>query len=352
MEKSLVKKRAVTPEIVPNVDVNTKIGIANLHVGKKILKNQDRHDGKLDNIIDAQNKVIENMKAQIPSLPVDEAVDNFTEHISGKKRSTRESYGSLVKIFSNHFCGRDMAQITKKDLEAFLGRYYGDNSASSVKLRVTQLGTMYEESIRYLIGEQKPAMVNICRLVQIDNTTKPRDESVSPLQISRLLRSLNDDAVELIVLMMATGGFRISEAIKLDTKHVDGRIITLENTKNGLTYERVVPAWVTDKLAQFLLMSKDDLPFLGKSNPTDVWMAMENRRKGVLKYIQRRFPNIKAHSMRKFCITFWEHLELSRMAEYVRRHESDKLRNAYVSYIPHEEAMALQDEHMGPGIFQ
>jgi integrase len=304
-------------------------------------------------------EITEKLKKRIAVFSTETAIEGFQAYLEAKaKRNTREGYKVLLARFLEHFAGQNLPELYARDVKIFLSANWNHVQPSTLQKIVRQLGAFFEWCNLYLAEEGSPQFHNPCKLIKVDKPKMRRPDLITPHEIGRLLDYAEGEEKWLAIAVMATGGLRISEFLKLKPQDIsdNGRRLRLIEPKSGNDVETaVVPAWVAKRLAKYVA-EKGSYPFLGGAYS---WEASERKRKSLGNAIGRigRAIHVKLnpHKLRAFCATFWEREGDLSMMNYVLRHSGTSvngvqvistLDSRYVSRLTDEEAMSRQDENM------
>lgn len=311
------------------------------------------------------NDITERLKKRIPTLMIEEAMTGYGAYLELKSRNTRENSKTVLSKFLEYFSGRNVGEIYAKEVKMFLAGSYSQVAPSTLDLRVRQLSSFFEWCNLYLAEEGSPQFHNPCKLIKTKKVKAKRPDMLTAHSVAKIMDNSLDSMVWLAVAVMATGGLRISEFLKLRPCDVseDGRRLVLIQPKSGKEVETaVVPTWVGKRLLEEMdHHGETSYMFLGVPYS---WEASEKARLSLTKRIkraaQRGAVKATAHNLRAFCATFWTRAEEYGMLDYVLRHSGVKangvqvlssLDSRYVARLTDEEAMSRQDEHMRKGVF-
>lgn len=272
-----------------------------------------------------------------PHLKAEEAVGMFRQYLE-KHTKRPENYDFLLECFLFDFQDRNIAEITAEEIEGFLNRRW-KGRPSTFNQRLTQLKGLFNCAIQLQQRRKAPVFHNPCSLVRAQKTIVSEPEFISIPTIQFFLRSVAGIENWAACAIMASGGLRVSEVLKLTPGDLDGRILTIRDPKSGRPYEHaVIPGAVA---LHVKLLAKDF---------SENQKIFEATRQYVGKMVQRHGKDmglkISPHALRKWCATFWQRKGEDAMVAFMLRHASGSLKDRYVAPLTVEEAMVLQDHHM------
>jgi integrase len=284
--------------------------------------------------LDQRNERIEGrLIEKKPRLMVDEALDRFRDHLKtgiskrGRKFKKPENYEYVLSKFEGVFGGRNLADITAEEVDVFLKHFW--STPGTLKQRRNELSAFFSWAIMLLQKRRQPAFTNPCTLLDPIHHTVKTPEFVETKAIKALIESAIDERQWLMFAILATAGLRISELLSLKKGDVNGRVLTLHETKSGNETEiAVIPEIVAKRLAQY----GSDF------EPEERLFAL--CRSAVYKALRARGQN--PHGLRKWCMTDWDRRKEEAMVAFVSRHSRTTLRDRYVAPLTPEEAMRKQ----------
>ena len=174
-------------------------------------------------------------------------------HRTNSKKNTRRSAEFVLKQFDEKFGDREIGSISSDEILAFLTDLTEGKKQTTKRSRYAVLSSFFN-LMQEIID---PELKNPCRVPMLRKVFRPAkiihwkilEKDVVDEIIFRTLKTRN----RLMLELMARGGMRVSEVLKLTPGDVDGRKLTLRDPKSGRRNEVVfVPQKVADRLKTFI----------------------------------------------------------------------------------------------------
>jgi integrase len=305
------------------------------------------------NILSEKLNVIDKkVTAKIPEWNTSEAVIVFRNHLEKKHKKPR-NFKHILELFSQEFGGRNIAVINAIEIEEFLSSNWGDSKNSTKNARLTQVSMLFSFAIKEMQRMGKPRFHNPCDLIDKAKHVAPKENVyIEPGLMVKFLGSFDKAHHWLWVAIGLSAGLRISEILNLRPMDVDGRILTLLNTKGGREREyAVIPVEVSERLQRYIY----SLEVQGEDM---IWAStnVNTPYKVFKKHGDRLGLNIGTHSLRKWCATTYDRAGDTGMVRYVLRHASGKgmtsLESRYIAPYDNATACSVQDKITVPLLFE
>ena len=268
-----------------------------------------------------------------PRLMVDEAMERFRDHLKtgiskrGRNFKKPENYEYVLSKFEGAFSGRNLADVTAEEIEVFLKRFW--STPGTLNQRRNELSAFFSWTIMLLQKRRQPTFTNPCTLLDPIHHTIKIPEFVETKAIKALIESTIDERQWLIFAILATAGLRVTELLSLKKEDVNGRVLTLHDTKSGNETEiAVIPQEVAKRLARYGSDFEPEERLFGL------------QRSAVYKSLKARGQH--PHGLRKWCTTYWDRKKEEAMVAFVSRHSKTTLRDRYVAPLTSEEAIKKQ----------
>ena len=175
------------------------------------------------------------------------------------------SYQTLIERFCREFGDTEIDQVTPDDILSFLNRLTDGNKLLTKRVRYSHLSSFFN----FVRNNIDPDSGNPCDTPMIRKIYRERvvsrweiieKETVDEV-IFRTVKIRN----RLILELMARGGMRIGEVLKLTLKDIQDRKLILQEPKSGREREIVfIPQKVADRLRDYAIQkcqSLDDRVF-------------------------------------------------------------------------------------------
>ena len=169
------------------------------------------------------------------------------------KKNTIRTYGSTISRFRSRFEDRDLSSLSSDDLLSFLTAITEGKKQLTRRTRYSHLKTFFN-FIKNTIDQsfQNPCDTPMLRKLFRGGGTvgwKILEKEVIDEIIFRTTNPRN----RLILELMARGGMRIGEVLKLTPTDMDSRKLILRDPKSGKEQEIVyIPQKVADRLRRYI----------------------------------------------------------------------------------------------------
>jgi len=187
-------------------------------------------------------------------MQVSRAVDLWLNHHRTHSRAnTVRSYESVILKFLRLHGGRDIASITTDDVMAFLNRITANTKPFTKRSRYSYL-TSFFNFVKYDLEEP---IQNPCDAPLIKKLFRP----AANITWNHVEKEIVDEVIfktklqrdRLLLELMARGGMRIGEVLKLEPRDVEDQKLSLRNPKSGRPQEHVfLPRKVAIRLQQYI----------------------------------------------------------------------------------------------------
>jgi integrase/recombinase XerD len=177
----------------------------------------------------------------------------FGYHKLHSKKNTLRAYSPTIAKFAQCFEGREVQTLSTEEILAFLTKTMEGNKQGTKHTRYSYLSSFFN----YIKNNHDPSLQNPCASQMMRklfrNAEIPRwkilEKEVVDEIIFRTVRTRN----RLMLELMARGGMRIGEVLKLNPSDVDERKLTLRDPKSGRGQEVVyIPQKVASRLKDYI----------------------------------------------------------------------------------------------------
>ena len=176
---------------------------------------------------------------------VSEEYKKFRQHVEVKRysRNTIETYSDSVRIFLNHFRGKNMLEVTTSDIMDFLENYSvkGNLSISWQRTMTTAIRHFYS--------------VNYNKHLDLEKIPRPKKVSKMPEvmtkdEVRRILSTIRNLKHKALLATIYSCGLRRSEVLNLLPAHIDSQRGFLQIKQGKGRKDRLVP--LSAKLLEIL----------------------------------------------------------------------------------------------------
>ncbi len=169
------------------------------------------------------------------------------------KKNTIKTYQSILSKLGGQFGERDLNSLTPEEILSFLTQINQDTKQTTRRTRYSQLTSFFNFITQNLDPNFRspcntPMLKKIYRAPGLIRWAILEKEVVDKV-IFRTIKPRN----RLMLELMARGGMRISEVLKLTPSDIEDRRLTLRSPKSGKERETVfIPQKVTDRLKEYI----------------------------------------------------------------------------------------------------
>lgn len=170
-----------------------------------------------------------------------------------RKKNTLRNYELLFAKFWKEFDEREVESITAEETLSFLNRYTEGTKQSTRRLRYALLSSFFN----FLRNSINPDIQNPCDKPILKNLFK----HPKPIRWKILEKDMVDEIIfrainprnRLMLDLMARGGMRVGEVLKLRAKDIVGRKLILSEPKSGKPADAVfITQKVPDRLKEYV----------------------------------------------------------------------------------------------------
>ena len=252
------------------------------------------------------------------------------------KKNTIQNYRYFLAVFQKQFGRRDVSEVTPDEIMEFLVKITEGLKPSTKKLKYSLLKSLFN----FVKNTAVPDLSNPCDSAVLSKTF--RVSKLPPWTI--LERDAVDEFIfktesprnRLMLELMARGGMRIGEVLKLKPRDVQDRKLHLPNPKSGRTSEVVfIPQKVADRLrdyiaAENILDDKRIFP-MGYTRAREIVKSAGNKI-GI---------DVKPHDLRRHAATYASRsgVPIEIVSKIILRHSNLATTQRYLGKISDTEAM-------------
>ena len=187
-------------------------------------------------------------------MQVSKAITIWLEyHKSHSRDNTLRAYQAVLSNFSREFGERNLQEITSDEVLSFLNRMTEGTKQQTKRTRYSHLSAFFN-FIRNNIDQtlqnpfDTPMMKKLFR-----NTGLARWNTIEKDTIDEIIFKTAKTRNRLMLELMARGGMRIGEVLKLTPNDINERKLTLRDPKSGKEQEFVfIPQKVAERLKEYV----------------------------------------------------------------------------------------------------
>ncbi len=251
------------------------------------------------------------------------------------KKNTVRSYEFTKSHFCELFGETDIFDLTSEAVLKFLNDLTVNNKPYTKRVRFSQL-TAFFNFVRNNIDN---SFINPCEAQMIQNLfrkkTSSRFDIIEKETMDEIIFRTTDIRNRLILELMARGGMRIGEVLKLTMTDIEDRKLILREPKSGEEFETVfIPQRVADRLriyASNICNKPDDLIFP---------LSYETVRRMVMKSGKMVGIQLRPHDLRRHSATYASRsgVPIEIVSKVILRHANLSTTQRYLGTISDDEA--------------
>jgi integrase/recombinase XerD len=174
----------------------------------------------------------------------------FTRAI--RKKNTLRSYEAVIEPFCQEFDEREIGQVTPNEILSFLNRLTEGNKPYTKRVRYSQLSCFFN----FVRNNIEPESANPCDTPMIRKLyrqkVKSKWEIIEKDVIAEIIFRTTNLRNRLMLELMARGGMRIGEVLKLRLQDLQDQKLILQAPKSGKEQEIVfIPQKVAERLREY-----------------------------------------------------------------------------------------------------
>lgn len=256
------------------------------------------------------------------------------------KKNTVRAYESILFKFCREFDNRILNELSTDDILSFLNRITVGKKSSTKRIRYAHLSAFFNFIKNNLVSDFKNPCDSPMLRQLFRAPTPPYWDFIEKETIDEIIFRTTMIRNRLILELMARGGMRIGEVLKLTPRDISDRKLILRDPKSGRENEIVfIPMRVAERLkeyARFACKNADDLLFP---------ISYEAARFIVAK--AGRLVNIKLrpHDLRRHSATYASRsgVPIEVVSKVILRHANLSTTQRYLGKISETEAMSWID---------
>jgi integrase/recombinase XerD len=188
------------------------------------------------------------------TMQVFEAVKIWLEyHKSNSREKTHRTYRTILLKFCDEFGEKNLEDLTSEEILSFPRRMTDGAKQQTKRIRYSQLAALFN----FIRNNIDQGIRNPCDTPMMKKFFRNR----SPIRWNTIEKDTVDEIIfktaklrnRLMLELIARGGMRIVEALKLTPEDVNDRKLTLRGPKSGNARDLVfIPQKVADRLREFV----------------------------------------------------------------------------------------------------
>ncbi len=187
-------------------------------------------------------------------MKISRAVDfHLQYHRANSEKNTFKTSQLVLSKFAARFCDRELASISQEEVLDFLLNLTKHNKHTMKRYRYSVLSSFYNFSINTGL----PSLANTCNTTIIKKIFKRPPaiqwQIVDKDTIDEIIFRTTNKRNRLMLELMARGGMRIGEVLKLAPDDIQESSLSIQNPKSGRKSETVyVLRKIMGRLSQYV----------------------------------------------------------------------------------------------------
>ena len=257
-------------------------------------------------------------------------------HQNYSKPNTIRAYESILTRFGLVFGDKDIEEISSEDILTFLGKITDGRKPQTKRTRYSHLTAFFN----FIISNIDERMQNPCEnqlLKKLYKTNTPvRWDSLEKETIDEVIFRTTKPRNRLILELMARGGMRIGEVLKLTPDDITGQKLLLRDPKSGREQEFIfITQKIADRLKEYVRLNNIE------SNKRIFPISYEAARFMVKKAGEMVGVRLRPHDLRRHAATYASRsgVPIEIVSKIILRHANLSTTQMYLGKVSDSEAM-------------
>jgi len=256
-------------------------------------------------------------------------------HRNHSKPNTVRSYEGILTKFGFIFGDKDLQDISSEDILSFLDQIAGGTKQQTKRTRYSHLAAFYNFIINNIDEQiQNPCSTQLLKKLYKANLPV-QWESIEKETIDEVIFVTTKLRNRLILKLMARGGMRIGEVLKLTPEDISGQKLLIRDPKSGREQEVI---FITQKIADRLrkYINSKNTAFNQRIFP----ISYEAARSMVKKAGKMVGIRLRPHDLRRHAATYASRagVPLEIVSKIILRHANLSTTQMYLGKVSDSEA--------------
>ena len=256
-------------------------------------------------------------------------------HRNHSKPNTVRSYEAILTKFGFIFGDKDLEDISSEDILSFLDQIAGGTKQQTKRTRYSHLAAFYNFIINNIDEQiQNPCSTQL--LKKLYKTNPPVQwESIEKETIDEVIFRTTKLRNRLILELMARGGMRIGEVLKLTPEDISGQKLLIRDPKSGREQEVIfITQKIADRLREYI--NSKNIAFNQRIFP----ISYEAARSMVKKAGKMVGVRLRPHDLRRHAATYASRagVLLEIVSKIILRHANLSTTQMYLGKVSDSEA--------------
>jgi integrase/recombinase XerD len=279
------------------------------------------------------------------AMQVSKAIEIWLDyHKSNSRENTRKAYQVVLSNFSREFGERDVREITSDEVLAFLNRVTEGTKQQTKRTRYSHLSAFFNFMKNNIDQNlQNPCDTPIMKKL-FRNTGLARWNTIEKDTIDEVIFKTVKTRNRLMLELMARGGMRIGEVLKLTPNDIHERKLTIRDPKSGKEQEfAFIPQKVAERLKEYIRENRID------PDQRIFRICYETARSIVRKAGSQVGVELRPHDLRRHAATHASRsgVPVEIVSKVILRHANLSTTQRYLGKVSDTEAMRWIDNLYG-----
>jgi len=256
-------------------------------------------------------------------------------HRNHSKPNTVRSYEAILTKFGFIFGDKDLEDISSEDILSFLDQIAGGTKQQTKRTRYSHLAAFYN----FIINNIDEQIQNPCSTQLLKKLYKANPpvqwESIEKETIDEVIFRTTRLRYRLILELMARGGMRIGEVLKLTPEDISGQKLLIRDPKSGREQEVIfITQKIADRLREYI--NSKNIAFNQRIFP----ISYEAARSMVKKAGKMVEVRLRPHDLRRHAATYASRsgVPLEIVSKIILRHANLSTTQMYLGRVSDSEA--------------
>ena len=257
-------------------------------------------------------------------------------HRNHSKPNTVRSYEAILTKFGLIFGDKDLEEISSEDILAFLSKITDGRKQQTRRTRYSHLSAFFN----FIISNIDERIQNPCA----NQLLKKLFKANTPVQWDSFEKETIDEIIfrttklrnRLILELMARGGMRIGEVLKLTPDDISGQKLLIRDPKSGREQEIIfITQKIADRLREYINLKH--IEFNDRIFP----ISYEAARSMVKKAGEMVGVHLRPHDLRRHAATYASRagVPIEIVSKIILRHSNLSTTQMYLGKVSDNEAM-------------
>ena len=257
-------------------------------------------------------------------------------HRNHSKPNTVRSYEAILTKFGLIFGDKDLEEISSEDILAFLSKITDGRKQQTRRTRYSHLSAFFN----FIISNIDERIQNPCA----NQLLKKLYKANTPVQWDSFEKETIDEIIfrttklrnRLILELMARGGMRIGEVLKLTPDDISGQKLLIRDPKSGREQEIIfITQKIADRLREYINLKH--IEFNDRIFP----ISYEAARSMVKKAGEMVGVHLRPHDLRRHAATYASRagVPIEIVSKIILRHSNLSTTQMYLGKVSDNEAM-------------